>query len=1181
MLQESQKKVLLTSITLLFIMMKKIFILLVFFVSGAYAFAQTPVYNHLVDPRKYPDYSRRNFLAPTPEESFKDTVRFVGARNDIPETSRMFFGNFYRPNQSWIFKSTLELAKEITHMLEEGVGVFDAAGYGPGTPYTGSFGQKAISKNNMSQLERLGPLFIGNSLGEQDGRYWADMHSIMEPASKDPRVLHRNFLNYMRQNAKDYGYKLTQLTTWWGFHYLPKDGYISAVGSECHNKDRVSHIQLQQAFNRGVSRQYGLITFGDVSVFNTWGYKSYTTSGSNYGPTWGSSVSLMKRMMMLQYQSNAWILGFENEWGKKENPLPVGKVQRGIYNMVMNEFPQPGNVHVPVALLTDFFSGWMPPYHGSYKKWGILPYDRGNYFTHALFSLFYPNYELNGQDRNEKDAISRNSLGDVDAVLSDIHAELMLQYPVIIAADSLMTDMSIMREKIQTYVAAGGTFVMTANNAQNLLADVSFDAYQVANPGSNVIYGDQSIRETSSFRYCSTSLTGTPIASINGTPLAIEVSEGEGKYIILLSDFGMHKSSTPAMLNHTKEIISDLCRKYQLFTADGNATCMVNSLNNNTYLVGIYNNTLEQQSFGLKSQIGDITSIEEVNLGEDLTEEIGYTPQGIKIDFGSNSNNSIRALDVRLFKVTVNKPTITEAKEISYPHRPINKYLSVKELLKVKDQISEWPHFFHYFSGLKLNWTSIANVDNKALKEAAEWINHQKLDIIVDFSSDFQLMDFRPENIVLYNQLSSKIKHVTDNLLLFQGNKTIILPEPTNQLELVSLKEINTRCQANQVQISIRTGKLSEEKLGDYIVELKNATNQLVNEYTGDDASIASSDLVYVIPTQTPISSNALGQVYTSKPVIFDFPANADWEEIYATLQSIRENEPIQLKQAAQTEDDPQLKVSQENANHFIAMHGISSIKEEVLKNKAPFFGYFGGIKIDGSYLWNRSMEACQEESEWLKGKGIELIVDLVSEIDLYPNLTWVKELGTPYTRSKNIMDNILAKMEIMKISQIVIGSHMRCEHWSSTTVTNQQSIKNGMKLFIDAAKQKGITVHIQHRSYERYPSRLLASPNETKQLVNGFADTRFAMSLGIASNIQTLLAEAGNKLGMIIYACQGSSDFDLRNPLYKGPYRGERPSYDILPTDVPQILDADYARWEEIINDCQILGWKSQTFNQ
>ena len=848
--------------------------------------------------------------------------------------------------------------------------------------------------------------------------------------------------------------------------------------------------------------------------------------------------------------------------------------------MVMNKFPQPGNIHVPVAMLTDFFSGWMPPYGGSYKKWGILPYDRGNYFTHALFSLFYPGYEQNGQDKNEKNAIATNKLGDVDAVLSDIHSELMSQYPVIIAADSLMTDMGVMRDKIYQYVVSGGTFVMTANNARNLLAGVVFRGYQTANAGSDVTYGNKTIRETASFRYCSTSLTGTSIASIGGAPLAIEVKEGKGRYIILLSDFGMQNSATPVLLNHTKEIIGDLCKKYQLFTVDGNVTCMVNTLKHNTFLVGIYNNSLEQQTFELKSQIGDITSVEEVSLGEDLTNEVGYTPQGIKIDFGQNGTNSIQALGVRLFKVTVDQPNISDIQEVAYPSLPSEKYLSVNNLMRVEEQISGWPHFFHYFSGVKLNWESLATVENEAFKEGVNWLNHQKLDIMVDFSDRFPLMDFRPENIVLYDRLCSKIENVMSNLLLLQGKKTIILPEPSNQLEFVSLKDIHMRCQANDVLIAVKTGKLSKEKQDEYLTELSSPGILLAGEYTGDDATITSSDLLWLVPVSSPISSEALNRVYPAKPIVFDFPAGTGWEDIYDVVSSIRENRPVQIQPVASAKEDVNKKVSPKNANHFITMYGISSVKEDILKNEEQFFAYFGGVKVDGNYLWNKSVEACQEESEWLKEKNIQLIIDLIPQIDLYPNLTWVKELGTPYTRSKTVMDNILKKMEIMGISKVIIGSHMRCEHWSSTTVTNEQSIKNGMKIFIDAAKQKGITIYIQHRSYERYPGRLLASPSETKRLVNEFSGTYFSMNLGIVSNMQNVLSEAGNKLGMIIYACQGSADFDLRNPLYKGSYRGNRPDYGSLPVDIPQILDANYVNWNEIVNDCRILGWESQTFN-
>jgi hypothetical protein len=368
--------------------MKKITTTFLLFVSIVVN-AQTAIYPYRVEPTKFPDYARRNFLAPTPAGSFQDTVRFVGERYVVPLRANLFYGNFYRPNQGWIHnQSYFDFYADILNMIKEKVGVFDPAGYGPGTPYSGSFGQKAIPSNKMDLLNKLGPYFIGNSLGEQDGRYWADQRQMMEPYSRDPKIQHKIFLEYMRKNAKDYGYKLTQLTTFWGNHYMPKDGYISAVGTECQNKDRVAQIQVQYAFNRGVGRQYGLLNFGDVSVFDTWGYK-----GNPSDPYGGNSYALMRRMMLLEYQYNSWILGFEGGWGTTASPQPIGKIQIGVYNLVKNTLPQPGTVHSPVAFLTDFFSGWMPPYQGTYCKWGFLPYDRGQYLTHYLFDLAYPNYQ--------------------------------------------------------------------------------------------------------------------------------------------------------------------------------------------------------------------------------------------------------------------------------------------------------------------------------------------------------------------------------------------------------------------------------------------------------------------------------------------------------------------------------------------------------------------------------------------------------------------------------------------------------------------------------------------------------------------------------------------------------------------------------------------------------------------
>lgn len=1136
--------------------MKKTIHLILLILISKLLICQTVIYPYRVEPTKFPDYHKRSFLAPTPAESFNDTIRFVGSRYTEPKKEFMFYGNFYRPNQGWIFnQSYFEFYADILSMKKQNIGVFDPAGYGPGTPYTGSFGQRTIPKNKLDMLNELGPMFIGNSLGEQDGRYWADQRQLMEPYSRNPKIQHTIFLDYLRQNAKDYGYKLTQLTTFWGFHYLPKDGYVSAVGSECQNKDRVSQIQVQYAFNRGISRQYGIINFGDVSVFNTWGYKD--NPADPYG---GNSFALMRRMMFLQYQYNSWILGFEGGWGTVENPEPIGKIQIGMYNLVNEHFPQPGNLHAPVAFLTDFFSGWMPPYQGAYLKWGFLPYDRGQYLTHYLFDLVYPNYQNNGQNKDETPAISANVNGDVDAILSDIQQELLLQYPVVVLADELFTDLCEVKDKLDFYVREGGNLVLTAVNAKKLFRPESFSDYESIAAGAAFTYKSTTITESNAFRLCSCDLTGIQtIATVAGKPAVIEYKKGKGKYTILLTDYGLNTSAgKPGILLQTQIVIGDKMKEQMLFSVNKELTCTVNIFNDTTFIVGIYNNTLTQQNFFLESKIGIISSTEELPVGEDLTQQKGYKPVGGTVVFGENSSNTIRALDVRLFKVIVKMPVTKIIPEVNYPVLPENKFLAIKNLPQAKNIISGMPHFFYHFTGIKVDWKELGDAETKAFKENVVWLNHHKMEMVIDFCETFPLVDFRPENVLEYNSLTQKLLNIKANLDLFEGRKIIVLPEPKNQLEYTGLTQLRTIC--NSMGFGILTKSL------------KSAGGN-ASIYDGTEKSIENAALIYVEHTDSLINMKPLNAVFRNTPVVLNSTFQ-NWDSIYVCLDAISREANFLVGKKDSLPTDKNLSVSSANVNKYVSFHDIQSLKTEILNHQDDFFGFFEGVKIDGTYLWNLSEEACIEEGRWLSKHKVKVIVDLIRELNHYPNLTWTKELNS-YGQGKAMMDNILLKMDLLGSKDIIIGSHMRCELWSTATYTNSSSIKTGMKVFINAAKERGITVHIQHREYQNYPGRLLASPTETKSLVDEFSGTRFAANLGIVTNETYLTGIAGNKLGLVIIAYKGDASLDCRNPLYKGMYNKLKPDYkSVSRLGVPMILDAEYENWNEVILDCDELGW-------
>ena len=60
-------------------------------------------------------------------------------------------------------------------------------------------------------------------------------------------------------------------------HYFLKEGTYTLIGAE--TAQALPNNQVYYAFIRGAGKQYGVAWFGNASIYNRWGYKSYGSSG--------------------------------------------------------------------------------------------------------------------------------------------------------------------------------------------------------------------------------------------------------------------------------------------------------------------------------------------------------------------------------------------------------------------------------------------------------------------------------------------------------------------------------------------------------------------------------------------------------------------------------------------------------------------------------------------------------------------------------------------------------------------------------------------------------------------------------------------------------------------------------------------------------------------------------------
>ena len=456
--------------------------------EGAAAPAATNVhrvYSHLLAPREHPDYDRRAVKPPT-WETFKNRTQFtclrgfgekdgrlVGFAEELEKYSRTYeLGDVIWPSYSTIFATNLcDLADEIKR---RDLYLFDLWGYVPGSGPGGYWQQFTPPAGRLPMLEaKLGERWLGMDIGEQDGRYIGGYANQMTPASASRFEQYLNFQRHFERMGDDLGHKLSALVSLNFGHYFLKEGTYTLIGAE--TAQGLPNNQVYYAFIRGAGRQYGVPWFGNASVWNRWGYKTYGSAGGSggetHGPTKGTSLSLLKRLIYSHILYNCVAVGFESGWIEGDKLTPIGRIQQSAQRWV-KENGQPGVMHTPVALLVDFYSGWSFPRHlysgDVYRVWGNRPYEAGDYLTDAVLDLLYPGYQNSSYFHDESGFLAPTPYGDIaDCLLSDAPLWALDRYAVVIVAGELGGGREV-RDKLQAYAERGGHVVITAGNLTKL-----------------------------------------------------------------------------------------------------------------------------------------------------------------------------------------------------------------------------------------------------------------------------------------------------------------------------------------------------------------------------------------------------------------------------------------------------------------------------------------------------------------------------------------------------------------------------------------------------------------------------------------------------------------------------------------------------------------------------------------
>lgn len=410
---------------------------------------------------------------------------------------------------------------------------------------------KIPDERHEGLLRILGRHFFGYEIGEQDGRFIGSIAPNYKPT--------------FRQEAQ----KL-----FWDWHekelHVPMHHYLVALGSLNYSHQygamgcyRTLGLEVAQglpsdimewAFLRGACKQYGLLSWNCISIYNRWGYRSYTGSGADHGPDKGTSVSLMKRLYYVTFLYGASTVGFESAYFTAEKDAegfpklsPVGEENVRAVQWCRKHARDAGVQYTPVAFLTDHASGWQPPrqlYSGQrYLVWGNMPYDKGDYQMDNVFRWVWPQYEDGSYFKDERGFLTATPFGDkFDVLTSECPEHILTQYPVIALLGELELTPDL-TSKLKRYVANGGDLIVSAKEAKAL--GTVHSGVQVTDKmrrGHGALsLADRRAFDENDYVYPEVTPKGAKVVAVSedALPLITVLNSGKGRVIAVMPDYWM------------------------------------------------------------------------------------------------------------------------------------------------------------------------------------------------------------------------------------------------------------------------------------------------------------------------------------------------------------------------------------------------------------------------------------------------------------------------------------------------------------------------------------------------------------------------------------------------------------------------------------------------------------------
>ncbi len=461
-------------------------------------------------------------------------IRVVNFRETLDlYTVKYNFGDAIAPWHDFLFAENYEeVIDEIAH---RGLWLINIGGHIPFI--TPAIPEKAVAYAR----EKLGGRFFGVDNGEHDCRFVLGACDTLyeKPASLKEGWEHFLDYEYRIQNyIAKYPITLSNNTFQ---HYLADIPWTRMLGCQiCESKP---NIPLWHAILRGAARQYGLKWWTAPAEWNLWGSKAYC--GEDWGsPEMGTSISLLKRAWLLTYMYGASAIMGQYAYFLPDGSLsPVGEVFMSSKEWIETH-PDRGIIHTPVALIWDFYTGYVTGRHAPlrdrpYMAWGNIPYTRGHYQIDAVNDAFWPGMVDSGFMRNEDGYLSDTPCGDIfDVLLSNTSLYALSRYnAAIVLGTSIEGELF---EILKEFAARGGSIATSVSQlSAESYAFFGISALHDTRKGRTGAACGVRFNEPE-FTYYQADLS--PQARItstayDGTPLAYELDmETGGTLLVFLSD---------------------------------------------------------------------------------------------------------------------------------------------------------------------------------------------------------------------------------------------------------------------------------------------------------------------------------------------------------------------------------------------------------------------------------------------------------------------------------------------------------------------------------------------------------------------------------------------------------------------------------------------------------------------